>query len=343
MKLSEEDIKKIGLIGIVVLFAVLVFLIVRPIFLSIFGGLLLAYIFYPVYKKTLKIVRYKNLAAALVSVFILLIIFVPLFFLIPIATRNIFNFFQLTRNFDFATGIKEIFPGISEQITNQVVLTANTAVTKLSSVVIDSAVNLVTNFAVIGLQLLIVAFVFFFALRDGPELGEFVSAISPLKKFQHQVLAKQFEDMTKAVVYGHVIVGFIQGILAGLGFLIFGVPNVLILTIFAVIMGILPVIGPGSVYIPVAIYLFMYGNPALAIIFLLYNLLIVSTVDNFLRARIVSRRTKISQVIVLIGMVGGLFVFGVLGLVLGPLILAYFITFLEAYKNKTLSSMFETS
>ena len=87
------------------------------------------------------------------------------------------------------------------------------------------------------------------------------------------------------------------------------------------------------------------GNaaPHTVILFLAYNLLFVSTIDNFLRAHLISKKTQMSQAIVVIGMIGGVFVFSVLGLVLGPLILAYFVTLLRAYKDKTLTSMFTSS
>ena len=99
-------------------------------------------------------------------------------------------------------------------------------------------------------------------------------------------------------------------------------------------------LGVGIVYLPVAIYLLVYGNAATAIIFLIYNLVFVSAIETVLRTHVVARKTQVSQVIVLVGMIGGTLVFGILGLLIGPLILAYFITFLKAYKEKTLSSFF---
>ena len=84
------------------------------------------------------------------------------------------------------------------------------------------------------------------------------------------------------------------------------------------------------------------GITAIAIPFLIYNLLIVANIDNVLRIYLITRKTQMSQVIVLIGMIGGLFIFGMLGVLLGPLLLAYFITFLNAYRDNTLSSLFKT-
>ena len=147
-------------------------------------------------------------------------------------------------------------------------------------------------------------------------------------------------DMTNSILYGHVVAGVIQGILAGIAFLVFGIPNALLLTVLAIILGVIPILGPGLIYVPAAIYLITAGQPGPAIIYFLYNIIVVSSIDNLFRIYLVSRRVKISQVIVLIGMVGGLLLFGTLGLLLGPLVVGYFVTLVEAYKNKTLSSFF---
>ena len=102
----------------------------------------------------------------------------------------------------------------------------------------------------------------------------------------------------------------------------------------------LPMVGPWFVWVPVAIGLFLTGKIGFAIAFSIYCLFFVSTIDNILRPYIVSRKTGVSSVVVLVGMIGGLFVFNILGLILGPLILSYLLLFLKAYKDGTLSDMF---
>ena len=190
------------------------------------------------------------------------------------------------------------------------------------------------------LNLFVLAFVFFFSLRDGDRLKDFVLSLSPLTKSQEQTIVKQFRDITDSIVYGQILIGLAQGLLAGLGFFIFGVPNALSLTFLAVILSIIPMLGAGFVWVPVNVYLFLTGNNVLGVLFLLYNIFLTSTVDNFLRIYIVSKKSDIPAVFILIGMIGGLFLFGLLGLLLGPLIVAYFITFLKAYKDQELTSLF---
>lgn len=340
MEITEQDIKRASLITLVLALAILAFLVIKPVILSIFGGLLLAYIFFPVYKRILKYVRYKNISAISVVVIVLLLISVPTWFLAPLIIQRVFELFQFSQYIDVGKILTTLFPGISEEIITRASVAIHTGAGKITSIVLNALTNFIVNFLLVGLHLILVGFVFFFALRDEEKLSEFVSGLSPLNKNQEKILINQFKDTTNSIIYGQIIVGFFQGILAGIGLLIFGVPSALILTIISVILGIIPAIGVGFVYIPVTIFLLVSGNTALGIGYLVYNLLIVSTADNIIRAHIVSRKTQLSQALVLIGMIGGALVFGILGLILGPLIIGYFITFLRAYKEKNLSSFF---
>ncbi|MFH1425588.1 MAG: AI-2E family transporter [archaeon] len=340
MTFTEKDVKRISLIILIVILGVLVYLIIKPVIMSVIGGLILAYAFYPVYKWTLKYVKYETLSAIIITLVVLAIIILPIWLLAPTMIQKVFFLFQKSQSLNIEGAVSNLLPAGSEQLASQLSIAANNALSKLTSLILNGFTDFLLDFAVISLHLLLVAFVFFFALKDEPKLKEFVSGLSPLNKKQETGLINQFKDITNSIIYGQIIIGFIQGVLTGLGLWLFGVPYALLLTAIAVILGIIPVIGPGLVYLPTTVYLIIITNPFLAIGYLLYNVLIVSTAENIVRTHMVSRKTQLSQVLVLIGMVGGLLIFGVLGLILGPLILAYFLTFLKAYKEKTLSSLF---
>jgi predicted PurR-regulated permease PerM len=153
---------------------------------------------------------------------------------------------------------------------------------------------------------------------------------------------KKFFDSSKsianAVIYGQVIIGIIQGLVLGIGLFIFRVPNSLILTLLATLAGIFPIIGTAIVWVPVAIYLFLIGNTFSFFGVVIFGI-VSSSIDNLLRPIIVSRRANIDPLLILIGMIGGLFLFGILGFILGPLILAYLVIILELYRNKNISNV----
>ena len=161
----------------------------------------------------------------------------------------------------------------------------------------------------------------------------YIKSLLPFSKDVENKLFQQTEGITYSVLYGQVVIGILQGIIAGLGFFIFGVSNALLLTLFACLAGIFPIIGTTIVWIPVAIYLFVGGNLLAGTGVAIFGA-VASVIDNILKPMIVSQRTTMPTSVALIGMVGGLFLFGILGFILGPLILAYLLIILDLYRNK---------
>ena len=336
----DKQIKKISIFVILILLLILSFLVVKPILLSILAGLILAYTFNPLYKKLLKVFRERNTSALAICLLIVLVIFIPLWFLIPIMMQQAFSAFTLVQSIDIAGFVERIFPTAAEQFKQDMTGVIWDFVGDLTSSTISTLIGFLLNLPSVLLNLAVLIFVFFFSLRDQDKLKAFVSEISPFAKEKQELLIKHFKGITSSIIFGYILVGLIQGVLLGVGLLIFGVPNALVLTLFAIFASILPVIGPWLVWIPVAIYLLSTGQIGVAIGFILYSAILVSSIDNIIRPYIVSRKTGISSAVVLVGMIGGLFVFGILGIILGPLILGYLILFLEAYRNKSLSKMF---
>ncbi|MBU0907334.1 MAG: AI-2E family transporter [Nanoarchaeota archaeon] len=341
MALTEADAKKIALVILFAGLAVLAFLVIKPVLLSVLAGLILAYIFLPVYKLILKVVKSKTISAAIVSILLLAMIIIPLWYLLPMMSEQVFGIFKLSQNLDLTGFTKAVFPSASDQFVAQVDATIKNSFSKITSSILNSLVDFLLNFATISLHLLLVAFVFFFSLKDADKLKNFASGLLPLGKTKEKHFVKQFKDITQSILYGQIIAGVIQGTLAALALFTFNIPNALILSIISMILSIIPVIGPGFVYVPVTIFLIITGDPLLATGYFLFNVIIVSSLDNIFRAHFVSKRTNLSQAIILIGMIGGLYLFNVLGLIIGPLILAYFITFLRAYKEKSISTFFD--
>ncbi|PIN90817.1 hypothetical protein COU60_00550 [Candidatus Pacearchaeota archaeon CG10_big_fil_rev_8_21_14_0_10_34_76] len=340
MSVTQLEVRRIGAITFILTLVVLAFLVIRPILLSIITGLILAYAFNPLYIKVKKVLREKNTSAFIVGLLVLLIIIIPLWFLIPLLIQQVFDAFTSLKGVDVANFVQRFFPIDSARIQVDITNAIINFIAGITNTSLSALADFLLELPTILLNLAVVIFVFFFALRDQDKLKEFVSGISPLRKDKEKILVKQFKDLTSSIIFGQIIIGIIQGVATGIGLLVAGVPNALLLTLFATGASIIPIIGPWLIWVPAAIYLLSIGNTTAAIIFAIYSAVVVSSIDNFLRPYIVARKTKSSSVVVLIGMIGGLFVFGILGLILGPLILSYVILFIEAYKNKTLSDMF---
>ena len=342
MAITNKEIRKLSVVVLILILIVLSFLILKPILLSITFGLILAYAFIPLYRKIYSVFKERNTSALTVSLLLVLIILIPLWFLIPLVIQQAFDMFAFTQTLDIRGFIQNLFPASSPQFHQEITTVVIDFVGKITTTSLNWLINLLLNLPAILLQLAVVIFVFFFTLRDHDKLKEYVSGLSPLKKDQQKIIVKKFKGTTSSIVFGFILVGIIQGIATGIGLLIFGVPKALLLTIFAIFASVIPLIGPWLIWVPAAIYLFAVGSVVPAILFTLYSAILVSSIDNILRPYIVSKKTGTPSVIVLVGMIGGLFVFGILGILLGPLILSYLILFLTAYKEKTLSEMFHS-
>jgi predicted PurR-regulated permease PerM len=340
MEFNERDAKKFSIVALIIALGILALLVIRPVVTSLIAALILAYLFLPLQKRIVRLVKNKTFSASIVLTLVLVIIIIPTWFFIPIIVEQIFEMFKYAQSLDIQNILMGIFPTASEQFSAQASVAVSSFVSKISATVLNSLVSVFLDVPTISLHLFIVCFVFFFALRDHAALEEFVTGLSPFGAAKERLLVKHFKDITDSVVYGQIIVGLVQGALAGIGFLIFGVKNVLVLTLLATLLSITPIVGPFVIWIPVSIYLFTSGPSGVALGYLLYNLLIVSTVDNILRTYLVSRRTNLSPAVIFVGMMGGIFIFGIMGVIIGPLILAYFLVFLQSYKDRTLYSLF---
>jgi predicted PurR-regulated permease PerM len=168
-------------------------------------------------------------------------------------------------------------------------------------------------------------------LRDGKKFGEYLIKLSPMKTDKEIGLFETFRDTGKAVFYGNFISAVVQGILGGIGFAIFGIGSPIFWGAIMVFFSLIPLLGPFVIFIPASIYLFAIGDTTNAIIFLLYNILIVSSVDNIIKPRIISGKVDVHPLIMILAILGGLSAFGIMGIIYGPLIATLFLAVLKVY------------
>jgi len=333
--MEEEYFKKVITSIFLIVLVVLSFFLLKPILMSIIIGLILSFIFYPVYSKLDSFIKSPNLSSGLVCFILILLIILPIWFLTPIVIDQSIKIFLVSQTLDYVSILKTIFPSLfaSEEFSAEVGSIMSSFFTKTTNSIMNSFSEIILNFPTLALQSLVVFFTLFFVLRDKDKLLSYLKSLSPFPKEIENRLFDSSRSITSSVIYGQVIVGIIQGLILGVGLLVFRVPNALLLTVLACLGGILPIFGTAIVWVPMTIYLFLAQNPVATFGVLVFGL-ISSTVDNFLRPIIVSRRTNLSSLLILIGMIGGLFLFGLMGFILGPLVLAYLIIILELYRNK---------
>jgi predicted PurR-regulated permease PerM len=171
-------------------------------------------------------------------------------------------------------------------------------------------------------QILLSAFLAFFLLRDGPVLADRLSvAVERLAGNRGQHLIKVAGDTVRGVIYGILGTAIAQALVAGLGFWIAGLPGAVLLSVLTFFFAVIP-FGPPMIWLPAALWLFGQDKPGLGIFMLLWGGLGISMVDNFLRPYLISQGSKMPFVLIFCGVVGGALAFGLVGVFLGPTMLA---------------------
>ncbi len=181
------------------------------------------------------------------------------------------------------------------------------------------------------LDLFIFLMAFYFFLKDGQKLVRAIVALSPLPdKNDYEILAK-LEGTVSSVVRGSLVVAVVQGILAWLGFTIFGVPNPALFGSFTAVAALIPGAGTAVVVIPAVIYLFVTGSTGQAIGLLVWGMTAIGLIDNILGPALMKRGIKVHPFLILLSVVGGLIFFGPIGFLLGPIVLSLLFAMIEIY------------
>ena len=168
-------------------------------------------------------------------------------------------------------------------------------------------------------------YLLYFLLRDGRTLMRRIGQAVPLRADQKAELAEQFAVTIRATVKGSLVVAVVQGALGGLIFWFLGIRAPLVWAACMAVLSLLPVVGTGLVWVPVAIYLALGGEVWQGILLIAYGVLVIGLVDNLLRPILVGKDTHIPDYVVLISTLGGISVFGVNGFVIGPIVAAMFL------------------
>ncbi|MFW6088586.1 MAG: AI-2E family transporter [Gemmatimonadota bacterium] len=201
----------------------------------------------------------------------------------------------------------------------------------MGTFLVNSVAALTRSTAAFLLDLFIMLYAMFFFLIKGQEILARILYYLPLAPDDEGRMIEKFVSVTRATIKGSLVIGVIQGGLAGLGFAVAGVPASAFWGTVMAVLSIIPAVGSGFVWVPAVIWMFASGQTGAAIGLGLWCLVVVGGVDNFLRPWLVGRDTKMSDLLVLISTLGGLFLFGAVGFILGPIVAALFVTIWDIY------------
>lgn len=325
--------QKTFLVSLILVLGAISFLMIRPLLGYVIGAAILAFVLKPAHEQLSRLIN-NRIAAFLVVLFGIALIVLPFAYSILIVFEDAQD---IDASFDEASliDLEGIEQWVEQTSGQEVDLRENlrASVDQFVSTTLGSfseLVNLLTGLA-IGLSLML--FLMYYFLTDGGKLVSWLQSVTPLPSDIQEQLYTEIETTTWAVIKGHVLVAVVQGLLAGIGLALTGVPNFAFWTFVMVILAFIPIIGTFMVWGPASIYLFLVNEPVMGALLALYGLTVVALSDNFLRPFAVDRGTNLHPATILIGVIGGVYLFSAAGLFIGPIILGVFKSVLLVFKN----------
>jgi len=338
---QQDFIKKIVGLSIFILLLIITFFLIKPFMTAILTAVVFAYMLRPIHVLINKKIKNSNITAGIISVLLIILFAVFLWFAVQVTIKEVIGFYTYSQTHDLAAPLKSFLSQVSanSDFVDQSGKMIDKGIEKVATYLITEINNIIANLPALFLQFFVLFFVIFFFLRDADNIIEYLKNLLPFKESVRDKFFIRFRSITNGVIYGVVLIGIIQGISTGVGLWIFGVPQAFLLTILATIAAILPFLGAWIVWVPVAITMIIQGNVTNGIILLTYGLIVVSLIDNMLRPYIIGKKTDVNFVIVLLGMLGGIELFGIIGFIIGPLIIDYLVIFIEFYRTQQLKDM----
>jgi len=305
---------------------------------AVFWGAVIAIVFTPVYRWLLRKWNQRHTLAALATLSVVVLsVVLPLMLLTGMLVQEGAALYQRVQSgeMNFARYFEQIVAVLPQWMHdtldrfgltdfNALQTRITDAVARGSQLIATQVFNIGQNTLDFVVSFFVMLYLAFFLLRDGSGLSKKIRVAVPLAPEHRRHLSEKFITVIRATVKGNVLVAATQGALGGLAFWFLGIKGALLWAVLMGFLSLLPAIGAGLIWLPVAIYFLVTGAIWQGVALIAYGVLVIGLVDNVLRPVLVGKDTKMPDYVVLISTIGGMAVFGINGFVIGPVIAAMF-------------------
>ena len=334
-----------GLITLLIVLAIALYvcwLMLQPFFKVLLWAAVLAVVFYPMHRRILSRNGHPTLSAALSTLLVVVFILLPVTFITIAVVRelsgvatslpgglsnfSISSLPVLGRLVDWAGQYIHVDREAAERFVAERVEAWAAVLAGSTLMVVGGAVGAIV-------QMVLVVFTLFYLFRDGERIRVAAYELLPIQRVQAHDIALRTREVIGATVYGVLVIAAIQGTLGTLIFWILGLPSPLLWGVVMFFLSMIPMAGAFLVWVPAAAYLALTGAFVKAAILVAWGLLVISAIDNFLSPRLVGQRARLHELLIFFAVLGGLEVFGVLGLILGPVVIAVTLALVEMVRQ----------
>lgn len=328
-----------------ILVSLATFFVLKPFLSSILIAGVLAVIFQRPYNFFLRITGNRKVwSSLLTSLLVVFMVVVPLFVVAGLITNEINIFYQnFISDGNFFHGHLERIVANLEKISLLKALDVKSAFTEeaflgsfknLGSGLLTLIENAYQGMASFILWIFAMFFSLYYFLIDGERVVKRILYLSPLKDAHEKIIIDRFSSIVRAVAKGVIIIGLVQATLGGLAFAIAGVPSPAIWGIVMFFFSLIPMVGTSLIWFPTGVILLFGGSTWEGIFILSFGLLVISTVDNLIRPKLVGRDTQIHPLLIFFATLGGFMVFGPTGFILGPVVVAMALSLWNIYASE---------
>lgn len=354
MAINNNQYQRIVPFIMFILALFLFYKLIEPMMTILLSSVIIAYISFPLYKKIILKIKNKFISIVLSLLIVSIIIIIPFIFLTFEITTEGYDFYNSLSD-DIPKG--EIFGFGCNSLASNVCLLLNQAekfslehlslfgfdkqLQKLKPSLEEKITDFILSIPLIIAEFFLTLFISYFIIKDWEYIFKKIIDLLPMRKKTVKRLITEFKDITYTVVYAQLFVAIIQGIVATIGFYLFGVPFPVILGVLVAFCTLIPTAGTAIIWIPATLYLILNGYYSHnTIIFvkgiglLLYSFFIINIIDNLLLANIVRAKAKVNQIVIIVGVIGGANLFGFMGIFIGPILLPLLLTYFETFKER---------
>jgi predicted PurR-regulated permease PerM len=320
----------------------LCWLMLQPFVNVLAWAAVLVIFFYPIHRRLVAYTRRPATSALLSSLFVIVVILLPLTLITFAVVKEMSGVLQNLQAsaailFNTNSPVTGRFIGWLGHYVNLDQLYSQDFLMDrlkgLSGTIAGSTLGFVGGVVGVIVQVFFVIFTMYYLFRDGERIMHALPEMLPLERAQSEAIFARTRDVISASLYGVLVIAMIQGALGGLAFWMLGLPSAIVWAVVMTFLSMIPMAGSFFVWAPAAIYLAITGHWGKALVLVAWGTLVIGTIDNVLRPKLVGERTRLHELFIFFSVLGGLKVFGVLGIVLGPVVVAITLALLDVFRQ----------
>jgi predicted PurR-regulated permease PerM len=286
-------------------------------------------------------------ASMITCLLIFIILFIPIVFFVGILSKEAYQLYLMGRDAVISDQLKLLLQNSRILERTNLILSnidikisgeeLNRLISELGKFVglfiYEQARVIASNTLRFVINFFFMLLIIYFLLIDGQRLIEFITDLSPLPRQQNEKLIKKFKEMAGAILIGNGVAGLIQGVVGGVVFALFGIQAPFMWGVIMGVLAFLPIVGIGAVFVPAAAYLFLTGRIAAGIFFIVFYIFLSGGIEYLFKPKLVGSQVKMHTLLVFIAIIGGMKLFGILGIIYGPLVVTAFLTLTDIYHS----------